>query len=333
MAKRGRAPERGWRIAAMALLLAAVTGTIPAVVRAETVSAADAARHDAGDALGRAIEGVLGGGGSLYPLTDPVPVIDAADAPPVIEATESSGLNALLSGAASLPDAEMLPHSRMPVVVELFTSQGCSTCQPADAMMAELVRQPDVLPLTFNVDYWDYLGWTDSFARPQYTQRQKSYAAAAGERSVYTPQVIVDGQDTVLSLRPAELMAMVDARRASPTMLALVPQRDGARQVLELQPLSDLSGPFAVLLVGYVPERTVAVTAGENHGRTMTYRNVVVSLTKLSDWDGRRPLRLSVTPGQEARPDLPPDTRSAVLVQQMLGRGLPGPIMAAMRLE
>ncbi|MDO5630777.1 MAG: DUF1223 domain-containing protein [Paracoccus sp. (in: a-proteobacteria)] len=334
----GHRQARGqtWRGTMAAALLAGVLALIPGVMRAETVSAADSARIEPSDALGRAIEEVLSGAINLPEPVHPqpaVPVIGASDPPPVIGAGDPSGQNALFAGGGAVPAAGMLPLSRLPVVVELFTSQGCSNCPPADAMMAELVRQPDVLPLTFNVDYWNYLGWADSFARPQFTQRQKNYAAAAGERSVYTPQVIVDGQDTLLTLRPADLMALVDMHRASPAMLTVVPQRDGARLLLEFQPLSDLSGPFAVQLVGYVPERQVTITAGENHGRTITYRNVVVSLHKLADWDGRQPLRLSVSPGREAQPDLPRDTRNAVLVQQVLPQGLPGPIVAAMRLE
>ena len=84
-----------------------------------------------------------------------------------------------------------------PVVVELFTAQGCSTCPPADAAIAALADQPGVLTLSWHVDYWDYLGWPDSFASPPNTVRQEAYAAAAGERGVYTPQIIVDGQDIV----------------------------------------------------------------------------------------------------------------------------------------
>ncbi|MDO5611716.1 MAG: DUF1223 domain-containing protein [Paracoccus sp. (in: a-proteobacteria)] len=330
MTGRGMARGRRLRATLAAGLLALVGGValLPGgMARAETVSALDSVRIDASDALGRAIEGVLSGAISL-----PEPVHRHPQVP-VIGARGLSGQNALLAGDVAVPDAGSLPLSRLPVVVELFTSQGCSSCPPADAMMAELARQPDVLPLTFNVDYWNYLGWADSFARPQFTQRQKNYAAAAGERSVYTPQVIVDGQDTLLTPRPADLMALVDMHRASPAMLTVVPQRDGARLLLEFQPLSDLPGPFTVQLVGYVPERKVAITAGENHGRTITYRNVVVSLHKLADWDGRQPLRLSVSPGQDVQPDLPRDTRNAVLVQQVLPQGLPGPIMAAMRLE
>lgn len=278
------------------------------------------------DLLGDAIDGILGA------ISDPAPTPPSD--PPVISATEATGLNALMADQAQMPGAAALPVSHMPVVVELFTSQGCSNCLPADAMIADLSRQPEVLTLTFHVDYWDYLGWPDSFARPQFSARQKDYARASGERSVYTPQVIVAGTDTAVSLRPAELMALVDAHHASPAMLNLVSRRDGARRQVELQPLSDLHGPLAVLLVGYVPQRTVTIAGGENVGRTISYGNVVVGLSKLADWDGRQPLRLTVTPGQEARPDLPADTRSAVLVQQMLGKsGLPGPIMAAMRLE
>src|SRR6056297_1329329 len=82
-----------------------------------------------------------------------------------------------------------------PVVVELFTSQGCSSCPPADAMLGELAERDDVIPLALHVDYWDYIGWADIFADPAYTRRQKGYAHATGQRMVYTPQMVIDGQD------------------------------------------------------------------------------------------------------------------------------------------
>ncbi|MFD2815302.1 DUF1223 domain-containing protein [Paracoccus aerius] len=142
------------------------------------------------------------------------------------------GFNSFAAGdpAAAPPPLERLGLHATPVVVELFTSQGCSSCPPADAMLAGLADAPDILPLSFHVDYWDYLGWADSFARPEFTARQERYAHAAGERSVYTPQIIVDGQDTAVSLGPAQLTALIDASRLSPAMVSV--QRDttpGAR--------------------------------------------------------------------------------------------------------
>ena len=94
-----------------------------------------------------------------------------------------------------------------PVVVELFTSQGCAACPPADALLGELARHEDVIALALHVDYWDYIGWEDVFARPEFTQRQHAYGHAAGSTVVYTPQMIVGGQERVVGVRP---MAVAD---------------------------------------------------------------------------------------------------------------------------
>ncbi|WP_207102998.1 DUF1223 domain-containing protein [Paracoccus shandongensis] len=222
----------------------------------------------------------------------------------------------------------------IPVVVELFTSQGCSSCPPADAMLATLSGEPGILPLSFHVDYWDYLGWADSFARPEFTARQERYARAAGEHAVYTPQLIVGGVDTAVSLGPAQLMALIDANRLAPAMVSVQREAGARGQVIELTPLSDLGGGVEILLVRYAPERAVEMTAGENRGRVVTYTNVVLSLDRLAEWDGAAPLRMTVSPDGPADDSFPTDTRHALLVQKELGgHGLPGPILAAIPLD
>ncbi|RJL06356.1 DUF1223 domain-containing protein [Paracoccus aestuarii] len=245
----------------------------------------------------------------------------------------SGGAPAPLSGEGA-PPAVALSAQASPVVVELFTSQGCSSCPPADAMLTMLAGQGDVLALSYHVDYWDYLGWPDSFARPEFTARQHDYARAAGERAVYTPQMIVDGQDTALSPGPAELMALIDVHRYSPAMLTVRrdPTPEGER--IELQPLSDLGGAVDVVFIRYVPERRVEMRAGENRGRSVTYSNVVVQVQHLTRWDGRQPLRLSVRSELVADPAFPADARHALLVQKMQGQpAMPGPILTAIRLD
>src|SRR5690606_2352760 len=114
-----------------------------------------------------------------------------------------------------------------PVVVELFTAQGCSSCPPADRLVAGLADQPGVLALTWHVDYWDYLGWTDGFASPAHTARQESYAAVAGERGVYTPQIIVDGQDTLLGTGRAALLSVIEAHAARPSAVMVTATEEG----------------------------------------------------------------------------------------------------------
>lgn len=248
--------------------------------------------------------------------------------------TELGGINSFAATEAPPPMESLGLADAIPVVVELFTSQGCSSCPPADAMLAALSGDPGVLPLSFHVDYWDYLGWADSFARPEFTARQEGYARAAGEHAVYTPQLIVGGVDTAVALGPAQLMGLIDASRVAPALVSV--QRDATPdgQAIELMPLSDLGGGVDILLVRYAPERAVEMTAGENRGKVVTYTNVVLSLDRLAEWDGGAPLRMTVSPDGAADDRFPPDTRHALLVQKELGgHGLPGPILAAIRLD
>ncbi|WP_394226401.1 DUF1223 domain-containing protein [Paracoccus marcusii] len=254
--------------------------------------------------------------------------------PSTMSLTESGGVNGFVPAEAAPPVTADLPSANLPVVVELFTSQGCSSCPPADAMLTMLAGQHDVLPLSFHVDYWDYLGWADSFARPEFTERQSAYAHAVGERSVYTPQMIVDGQDTAVAPGPAQLMGLIDAHRFAPAEVTIQRERTDAGETIELQPLSDLGGKVDVLLVRYAPERPVDMTAGENRGKTVIYTNVVLGMQHLTRWDGLQPLRLTVRADLVGDASFPDDTRHALLVQQMMGkRALPGPIVAAIRLD
>lgn len=267
------------------------------------------------------------------------PVISAPDnparmAPSASSETQGQGFNAFSATDLAQPPTTRLPGDAEPVVVELFTSQGCSSCPPADQMMARLDREPDVLPLSYHVDYWDYLGWIDSFARPEFTERQEAYAHSVGERSVYTPQMIVNGEDTSLAPGPAQLMGLIDAHRFAPAVINVDREKAESGEIIELMPLSDTGGPVDVVLVRYLPERLVDVTAGENRGRTVRYFNVVVQMELLTRWDGDAPLRLSVSPSEIKDAEFPDDTRHALLVQRIVGaRGLPGPILAGLRLD
>lgn len=235
---------------------------------------------------------------------------------------------------AALPAGPLPPQ---PVVVELFTAQGCSACPPADALLADMADRGDVLALSFHVDYWDYLGWADGFASAAFTARQQAYARAFHERGLYTPQMIVGGSDALLTPRPADLDMLIQAHRAAPPALALTLDREAGRNILTLTPRRALPGRVEVLFLRYLPQRQVVVEAGENDGRRLGYRNIVVRIDKLADWDGRRVLRLSVSPGTDnadaADPRegaaLPADTRHAIIVQQ----AGPGPILAAIRLD
>ena len=259
---------------------------------------------------------------------------------PLIKAAEAADFNSFAqTGGLAAPEIAMSGLPGAPVVVELFTSQGCSSCPPADAMLGELVDEPGVLPLSFHVDYWDYLGWADEFAQPEFTERQQNYALSAGERTVYTPQMIVGGQDTAPSLRPAELMAMIDAHRASPATISVQETEQGDKTLIELTPLSDLGGPVAVSLVRFAPSRTVEVKGGENRGRLIVYHNVVLDLQQLAEWNGHETLRLMIGTGDSADAtggeEFPEDTRHAILIQRVSGAKaqMPGPMLTALQLD
>ncbi len=208
-----------------------------------------------------------------------------------------------------------------PVVVELFTSQGCAACPPADRMLAELAEREDVLPLALHVDYWDYIGWRDVFADPAYTRRQKAYARAAGERMIYTPQMVVQGAERVVGTRPMALLEAIGAQAAKPRPVALRVEREGAGLRVEARASASFEPPLTVQLVRFAPHRSVAVTRGENAGRKLEHANIVTSWKAVGRWDGRAPLSM--------RLDVPGDDPAAVLLQEPG----PGPILAAARAD
>ncbi|MCQ0968879.1 DUF1223 domain-containing protein (plasmid) [Paracoccus sp. TK19116] len=267
---------------------------------------------------------------------NPYAPASAGSGAPVIAAPNAAGGVNFLAESGGLPRSAIPAQAIAPVVVELFTSQGCSSCPPADMMLSELADRPGVLALSYHVDYWDYLGWADDFAEPAFTQRQKSYARVAGERAIYTPQIIVGGDETGPSLGPVELTSLIDTDRIGPALISIAQHPDGDRRRFELQPQSDLGGRVGVLMVRYLPRRTVEIGAGENRGRSITYRNIVVSVEKLAEWTGNAPLRMTVSDGMSAAASggFPEDTRHAILVQRMDARGaLAGPILTAIRLD
>ncbi|MCA0872372.1 DUF1223 domain-containing protein [Seohaeicola saemankumensis] len=213
-------------------------------------------------------------------------------------------------------------QNRSPVVVELFTSQGCSSCPPADALMHELATRDDVLPLALHVDYWDYIGWKDEFATPAHSARQKGYAHAGGRTMVYTPQMIVMGREDVVGAKTMKLADLIMKYHQQTPVVAASAARSDGEIAIEIEPLdSRLSGAFDVHLVRYTPLRHVDIKRGENAGRSLDYANVVDGWQVVATWDGRAPLRLDLP--------LAGDRPAAVLVQQT-GHG---PIVAAARAD
>jgi len=206
------------------------------------------------------------------------------------------------------------------VVVELFTSQGCSSCPPADRILGELAEEDNVIALAFHVDYWDYLGWKDEFASAEHTSRQRSYARAKGERTIYTPQMVVGGIDHVVGSRGMRVAKLVQkhANRDLPVEVRL--QRDGGTVSVRATATGDVPN-MIVQLATFSPQETVDVRRGENAGRKLTYHNVVRKIAPIGTWNGQGTYSASANVSGGAP--------VAVIVQA--GKG--GPILGAAQLR
>lgn len=207
-------------------------------------------------------------------------------------------------------------------VVELFTSQGCSSCPPADALLRDLVQYPDLLPLSEHVDYWDYLGWRDPFAHPDLTQRQRQYAQQLGLSYVYTPQFVIQGTVQAGGRDRASVLKHINEMQALSQPLVVDIQRDEDGQLAVRLERMVLPSAADIWLVHYVPARTTAVAHGENSGRVIENINVVCDITLLEQWTGEQKM---VPLSRE----LPTDGHFAVLVQHKNS----GPIIGAARLQ
>jgi len=186
---------------------------------------------------------------------------------------------AALAGLAAFAAPLAARAAERPVVVELFTSQGCSSCPPADVLLGELAKRDDVLALAFHVDYWDRLGWKDPFSSSMATARQRAYAKLLGLRTVYTPQLVVDGHDEMVgSDRRRVAQAIAAAKKAQRTDVTIA--REGGELVVRVPALAD-AGRTSVQLVAYAPGETTRVRAGENEGRTLVNANIVRSVEAL----------------------------------------------------
>jgi hypothetical protein len=217
--------------------------------------------------------------------------------------------------AAALAAPALAADAAHPTVIELFQSQGCSSCPPANANVMALADRPDLLVLSFGVTYWDQLGWKDRFARPEFTRRQYAYRDGLRHDNVWTPQTVVNGRTDVTGVRAAELAAAVKAgdRGAGGPALAATASRIT---------VAAGAGPADVWLVRYDPRIVqVPIKAGENGGRTLPHRNVVQQLVHLGQWNG--------SAGGFARPAAVAGLSEAVLVQRPGG----GAILAALKLK
>ena len=222
-------------------------------------------------------------------------------------------LVALALGAATASFAADAAH---PTVVELFQSQGCSSCPPAAANVRAVGDRPDVLALAFEVDYWDRLGWKDTFSSPAWTARQYAYAHAMGRDGVYTPQVVVNGRVEGDGLAPAGLAALIDRGDRGAGGPALRFASDAVTVGAGPAPARGAD----VWLVRYDPRVVeVAVRRGENAGRTLPHKDVVREMALIGHWDGNA--------ASFPAPGAPPGLAEAAIVQEAGA----GPILAAAR--
>jgi hypothetical protein len=208
-------------------------------------------------------------------------------------------------------------------VVEMFTSQGCSSCPPADKIVTKLNRDPGVLVLAWHVDYWDYLGWKDTLGVTGATERQRSYAAGFQSASVYTPQAVVNGATGMVGSKESQIRNALDAV-PFPAFEVNV-KRTGSGISVTL-PKAEFNGATAIVeLVNFVPKSVVEIERGENAGTSVTYENAVRKVTKLGVWDGEaKSFDASTAKAGQG---------SAVLVRTILSTGEAGPVIGAAVLD
>lgn len=172
-----------------------------------------------------------------------------------------------------------------PVVVELYTSQGCSSCPTADEYLAEIATRSDVIALSLHVDYWDYMGWKDVFASPKHSKRQRKYAKVNRQRTVFTPAMVIQGQDIVVGSRKKQVEPTLRAHagKSGPAQITLA--REGNTMRISIKPNRKASASV-VQLVRFAPKHTVSIKRGENRGRTIEYTNVVEAWDEIGKWSG-----------------------------------------------
>lgn len=219
---------------------------------------------------------------------------------------------------------------RLTGVIELFTSQGCSSCPPADAALVDFAADPDVLALGYHVDYWDYLGWKDTLASPENTARQRAYAKTLGSRTVYTPQAVINGRAHMNGGDRSAIRSALRAHRASGDGLSVPVSVEVANDRLSVS-VGDgrkPAGADTLLTIAYFRQRSaVEIERGENAGRRLVYANAVTAQRTLGMWDGG-PMSIDLPKSKVAEHAA---DGCAVLLQMAID-GAPGPVLGAANL-
>ena len=238
--------------------------------------------------------------------------------------TATVALSALMAAAVpgfGISGAEAKPPR---AVIELFTSQGCSSCPPADALLAKLASEDDLIALSLPVDYWDRLGWKDTFAMHAFTERQLAYSQERGDGKVYTPQAVVNGKEHAVGSQRAAIAAAVDETASS---LSVPLSLDRSQDALKISVGAAPGAPArsTLLLMPYLAARDVSIGRGENARRTVTYTNIVRDIVPLATWDGK-PIARTIPLDEYKNYD------GLVVLLQAGSPGNPGTILGAGRL-
>jgi len=229
--------------------------------------------------------------------------------------------------SAALP-ANALPReteTNLKAVVELFTSQGCSSCPPADQLLNTMAQNSDMIAVSFPVDYWDYIGWKDTLASPAFTARQKAYAAARGDGHVYTPQIVVDGRADVVGSDREEVTHVIDLNKGRDGALTIPIQVKDVSGTMHVE-IGAGTGALAhtkagVFILRVAHSRTETIERGENRGHSITYTNVVRAMRHIGDWHGE-PVSFDLT-------ELKAEDEGYVVLLQQGTIEQPGTILAA----
>lgn len=235
---------------------------------------------------------------------------------------------ATLAVAGTLVSVSARAAERPVAVVELFTSQGCSSCPAADKILAEYAERKDILALSFHVDYWNYLGWKDTFSRAEFTERQRRYAASFRRHGVYTPQAVVNGRTHAVGSRKQDIEDLIDGYLRDGKSLTVAVNTQREQENIRVTTDAD-SGDATLYVVYYDKQRSVKIERGENRGRVITYHNVVrdvsmLGMMKQGKLDVTLPLEEMRRRGFES---------CAIVLQQNTSWGTPGPIIGAAVIE
>ena len=236
----------------------------------------------------------------------------------------TASIFAFLLTALGTQNASYASDNQPIAVVEMFTSQGCSSCPPADKVVAAYAEDNNVLALSLHVDYWNYLGWKDTFSKPEFTKRQQKYAVSFARRGVYTPQAVVNGRNHVVGSHGSEITDLVDRYKASNRGLVVPITASVSDGTVNISTSTE-AGDATLYIVYFDKKRNVKIKRGENSGKTITYHNVVrkistLGMMKLGKLDITMPMDELKSHGAEA---------CAIILQKTTKDGTPGAIIGA----